>query len=279
MTIGVPVELEGIARFPEGASLSFQPPAVDSAPVAALGASFGSSEPEGTLRRQSLRLTVAAFELGVVTLEPLAWTLRAADGSTTELKSPPVKFESVGPPGAQTPEADIRDIRGPLSAPWWLLVIPLALLAAAAWGLWRWRKSRRPEEGLEAEDDRRLPHERALDELNALYQAELPVKEFYSRLTDILRRYVEERFGVSASVLTTGDLMRQLREVELDRGLVARCREVFDHADLVKFARWVPAADEIRKDWSEAEHLVRETAPPPPEPKPAPGTARAGEAR
>lgn len=273
--IGTPVELEGVATYPASATLSFDPTAQATGAVAALEAGFAEPVVEGGTKRQAFKLKVAAFELGMVELPPLAWTLKSPDGSLASVKSPPVRFESVGPPGAQAEGQDIRDIRGPLAPPWWLYAAPAALALAAAYGLWAWWRRRRSEGGPNAGEpvDSRRPHERALDELRALHSAEVPVKEFYIRLTDILRRYFEARFGVDAAVLTTGDLLKRLREAELDRPVVARCREVFEHADLVKFARWVPATPEIRKDWGEAERVVLETKPPEPQPAPAPAPA------
>lgn len=272
--IGTPVELEGTATTPAGATLSFDPTAQATGAVTALEARFAEPSVEGGTKRQAVKLTVAAFELGMVDLPPLAWTLKSSDGSLATVKSAPVRFESVGPPSAQAEGQDIRDIRGPLSPPWWLYAAPVALILAAACGLWAWWRRSRGEGGpaSTATVDTRQPHERALDELRALHSAEVPVKEFYIRMTDILRRYFEGRFGVDAAVLTTGDLLKRLREAELDRPVVARCREVFEHADLVKFARWVPATPEIRKDWGEAERVVLETKPPEPQPASVPAT-------
>lgn len=260
--IGTPVELEGKAQYAERLSLSFRPPEPSTGAVAVLGAELGPVELDGGAKRQTVKVKVAAFELGMVSVPSLVWELRGETDQVEPARSAPVRFESVGPPGVK-PDQEIRDIRGPLAPAWWPLALLLALLAGAL--VWWWR--RREKEGslaAAAAVDNRLPHERALDELHRLFQSELPVKEFYIRLTDILRRYFEGRYGIDAAVLTTGDLMRHLRSVELDRPLLARCRDIFDHADLVKFAKWVPSTAEIRKDWTEAEQLVQQTAPKPP---------------
>ncbi|MBI5201147.1 MAG: hypothetical protein HY925_06145 [Elusimicrobia bacterium] len=254
VVIGTPVELEGTVSLPDGASLLFEPPAGSSGPVTVLGV----KQDKG-----AVKVVVAAFELGLVSLPEKGWLALGADGAAQPVRLSPVRFESVGPPDVK-PDQDIRDIRGPIGPALWPLLLLLAAAAAGAWWWWKNRKVEGPGGRPAPVVDHRLPHERALDELNALFQSEVPVKEFYIRLTDILRRYFQARFGVDAAVLTTGDLMRHLRESELDRPLLARCRDVFDHADLVKFAKWVPSTAEIRKDWTEAEGLVRQTAPKPP---------------
>ncbi|MBI4423637.1 MAG: DUF4381 family protein [Elusimicrobia bacterium] len=272
VSIGAPLALEAVARFPDRFSLSFEPAGQETKPVQLLDARLGAVESAGGRKEQRVAVTVAAFELGVVTLPELSWTLTAPDGTRETLRSPPVRFESVGPEPDPGDPSEIRDIRGPLGLPWWAVALPVAALAAAIVGAWWWRRGRgtlgapspRPE-------DKRLPHERALDELRRLRQEEPPPKEFYIRLTDILRQYFEGRFGVSASVLTTSDLLRRLREVEIDRSTVARCREVFERSDLVKFARRLPSAGETLQDCADAERVVNETAPkPPPEPAAAP---------
>src|SRR5262249_46017098 len=100
--------------------------------------------------------------------------------------------------------ADIRDIAGPESVPrdlrpWYLAGAALAALLALALG-WRWLRRRR--RAVAAALSPRPPHEIAVDALRALRARRLPeageFKEFYSALSDIVRRYLEDRFQVRA---------------------------------------------------------------------------------
>jgi hypothetical protein len=61
-------------------------------------------------------------------------------------------------------------------------------------------------------------------------------KEFYTRLTDTLRTYLEERFGIQAMEMTSGEIIEQLKKEE-DQTKIAELRELLETADLVKFAK------------------------------------------
>jgi hypothetical protein len=86
-------------------------------------------------------------------------------------------------------------------------------------------------------------------------------KDYYLKLTDVLRHYLERRFGMPATRLTTAELYRQVRVAELDRASVALFKDVFDRADLVKFAKIAPDADWGAKDLGAARSLVNQTTP------------------
>jgi len=81
----------------------------------------------------------------------------------------------------------------------------------------------------------------ALTELERIEGMGLPArgefKQFYTLVTDAVRRYLEARFGVEALDRTTHELLGDLarRGLEVD-GLAA----LLDEADLVKFAKYRP---------------------------------------
>lgn len=62
-------------------------------------------------------------------------------------------------------------------------------------------------------------------------------KEYYTRLTDTLRKYMEERFGFNAMEMTSGEIIARLQEVE-DKKMIDELRDLFTTADLVKFAKY-----------------------------------------
>lgn len=105
----------------------------------------------------------------------------------------------------------------------------------------------------------RPPGERALDALSRLSTAELAeageLKAFYSRLAQIVRRYlaeVEHRWGME---LTTRELVRAFADYEVERRDVTCVRSVLEEADHVKFARRRPtpqqalATLEMARSW------------------------------
>lgn len=86
-----------------------------------------------------------------------------------------------------------------------------------------------------------LPHQKAMSEIEKIKADRMSVsenqKEYYTRLTDTLRKYIEERFGFNAMEMTSAEIISRLREAE-DRKMIDELRELFMTADLVKFAKY-----------------------------------------
>jgi len=221
------------------------------------------------------------FEVQIIPLDvgqhafPLYWTLTSA-GSTRSL-SAAIDLDVHEPPEAAKAQ-DVKDIKGPRSArlPFWPFLLLIAVVLAA-WSWVAWRK--RLRKGLPAAGgsppDTRSAEEVAESELAALEAsgawAEGRHKEFYGSLTEILRRYLERRFGFAATRETTSEIHRRLRGREFDRRLLAVFKELFDRADLVKFSKVAALPRWGAEDLGEARRLVRETTP-----QPAAATAAAG---
>lgn len=108
-------------------------------------------------------------------------------------------------------------------------------------------------------------HVLAIDELNALQSKHLceqgKEKEFYTELTEILRKYLSRRFGINAMEMTSGQIMRSLRENKdtmLSEPLMAQVLEI---ADFVKFAKVRPLPDDNVRAFSSSKQFVEDTAP------------------
>ena len=155
---------------------------------------------------------------------------------------------------------DIHDIKGlvPLPHEWWWLWLVLAA-AAAAITFWLWR--RRHQSGASAfVAAPPTPYETAIRELRRLREEKPPVEEFYTRLSDIVRQYLEGQMGLRAPERTTEEF---LYEVSRDQSLSANHRELLgaflQEADLVKFAKFQPGTEEMRRAMEAAEKFVEES--------------------
>ena len=86
-----------------------------------------------------------------------------------------------------------------------------------------------------------LPHQRAMQQIEKIKADRLQTsenqKEYYTQLTDTLRKYIEERFGFNAMEMTSSQIIEQLQE-NGDRKMIDELRELFTTADLVKFAKY-----------------------------------------
>ena len=88
---------------------------------------------------------------------------------------------------------------------------------------------------------RLLPHQKALNEIEKIKTERMVIsenpKEYYTKLTDTLRQYIEERFGFNAMEMTSSEIIGALRESG-DKKMIAELKELFNTADLVKFAKY-----------------------------------------
>jgi hypothetical protein len=170
-------------------------------------------------------------------------------------------------PGA-TPPADVRDIKGPIAVPrdyrplLWLGGGVLALAAIAA-TLYRLLNRRR--RGPAAVP--RPAHELALESLAKLHAARLldagRHEEFYVKLSAIVRTYLEARFHLRAPEMTTEEFLQAAqRDPQLTPPQRSSLGTFLSEADLVKFARYVPAAADAERAYGAARDFVRSTAPP-----------------
>ena len=86
-------------------------------------------------------------------------------------------------------------------------------------------------------------------------------KLYYSGLSDILRTYLAGRFEVGAMEMTTDEIDDALRAVEIEQKQKMNLLSVLRDADLVKFAKATPEAEENELAYHKAYHFVEETKP------------------
>ncbi len=122
------------------------------------------------------------------------------------------------------------------------------------------------------------PFERAIEELKALESIKPTDQEehknYYSRLTDVIRRYLEEEAKISALESTSDELLSKLEllkdsgKLKLEHDTIKNLKSVLQTADLVKFARSMPDQGISSRDRILVEEVVIETKEALPEPTP-----------
>lgn len=165
---------------------------------------------------------------------------------------------------------DIRDIRPPVHIPYpWLWAAYLAGGLVAAGGLaalvrgWRRRQPRVVK----------LPFEIALAELEKVRALMTPeqAREFSFAVSEIVRRYIEERFQVRAAHRTTEEFLHDL--VREPDALLARHQpllaDFLQHCDLAKFALWKLSVPDMEAMHLSARTFVLQTVPTPAVEEPA----------
>jgi hypothetical protein len=138
----------------------------------------------------------------------------------------------------------------------------LGLGALAAWLLGKWLRRAKP---LPPPPPPRPPWEVALEELfdvrHAGLVAEGRLAEHFDRVSDTVRKYLGARYGFDGLESTTREALGMLRGVAPRIGPLDAIETFLRQADLVKFAKTVPTADEGELALVRAEHIVRETLP------------------
>jgi flagellar basal body-associated protein FliL len=147
--------------------------------------------------------------------------------------------------------------------PLWLKYLPwiigIILIAAVIGGIFWWKKRKQK---MEEFINIKPPHVIAEEEIQKLQSARLfekgQYKEFYFRLSEIIRRYLEKTGNFPAAEFTTEEIARRLKS-EIDRKILPLLRQ----ADLVKFAETVPTQARKDEDVISALSYIKDTAPAP----------------
>ena len=107
------------------------------------------------------------------------------------------------------------------------------------------------------------PHKAAMQKIaeikedKALWQSE-DSKEYYTQLTDTLRQYIRERYGFNAMEMTSFEIITKLQEVN-DEEAINELRELFQTADLVKFAKYSTLINENDRNLVTAIEYINQT--------------------
>ncbi len=110
------------------------------------------------------------------------------------------------------------------------------------------------------------PWEKALKALDRLKEEKIwqkgRVKEYYILLSNTVRQYVEDQFGVDAMESTTEETLTKFRHFAYDDGLLLEMLEgLLNLSDLVKFAKEDPTPSENEMNLNNAYIFIEKTKP------------------
>ena len=196
-------------------------------------------------------LVITSFDEGLYELPQIVLQRHSKDGIVDTLYFEPMRLEVQTMPvdTATFVPHDIKgQIRYPVTVgevlPWaiagqWAVV--LVILGVCLFMMFR-KKGEvfvRPKEPA---------HIVALRELDKYRGKEMWVpakqKAFYSGVTDALREYISERYGIGAMEMTTSELFEDMKNTGAPAELLAEVKQLFELADFVKFAKFVASDEE-----------------------------------
>ncbi|MBU8922326.1 MAG: hypothetical protein KOO63_10970 [Bacteroidales bacterium] len=157
-------------------------------------------------------------------------------------------------------ELEMKDIAGPAAIPAsrrWLYITAGAMALAAATVLLylRFRKKRTVTDRII------LAHEKAFALLERLLSEglveEKRYSEFTERVSDILRHYIEDRFGLRAPERTTEEFLTEAGSgLDVEDEQKRMLRDFLAHCDLVKFAAFEPSEDDVKKTFGTCRDFI-----------------------
>lgn len=224
--------------------------------------------------RRELRqeLILQAFDSGLYTLPPV---LYMQDGKIAESNRPALKVIPV-PVDTMLSVHDYYDAQKPARhffdfLPDWMtdyglwILLVLAIIGAGAYIYFKWlRKGQLP---LMPAKKPVPPYELAMSQLATLRAENLcekgQEKEYYTRLTEILRHYLDTRFGINAMEMTSSQILASLRRNEATKLPQKYMERVLETADFVKFAKVRPLPDDNAAAMRSALQFVEDTKPQP----------------
>ena len=149
---------------------------------------------------------------------------------------------------------------------WWAYVLGLLLIAGAVTAYIIKRKGGFSQ-ALKPVAKPVPPYEKAMEQLAVLKQRQLcekgQEKTYYTELTEILRQYLEGRFGINAMEMTTPQIKRAVRATVPAEAAPGLMNEVLEMADYVKFAKMRPLPEDNVRAFEQAIKFVENTRPAP----------------
>ena len=213
---------------------------------------------------------ITSFDSGFYQLPPLFAEAKNENGLKrfySDYSQLEVMRVRIAPPDTTT---RIFDIIKPYKAPVTLgEILPWILLAAissvAIWLLMRLlRRFKKDKTVIEPAINPDPAHIIAFRELEKLREEMLwqkgETKKYYTRLTEILRLYLENRFGIFSLELTTSETLSELVKAGFKKDESYNIlKTVLSGADLVKFAKYKPLPDENELHFENSYKFVQST--------------------
>lgn len=196
-------------------------------------------------------LLVTSFDSSLYLLPPFM----VIDGTDTVYSNQVALKVSTVPVNADKPEEfyDIKEVWKPAFVladyyPWIFgVLLALFLICVIGYILQRIR-NKKPIIPFRKPEPKLPPHEQAIKELDEIKQQKLwqqgRNKEYYTMITDTLRRYLVERFGINAMEMTSGEILDVIRKQQEATSVFESLKQIMQLSDFVKFAKMNPLPDE-----------------------------------
>lgn len=227
--------------------------------------SIFSTDKKNLELKQTLVLT--AFDSGFYVIPPIRLNFKLDKDTVTHFVETEATLIEVKTLKIDTTLA-IKDIKKPLSIPLTFKeILPWfaggLILVAIIVGTIYYFKRRKSGKVFEFKKPKIPAHVIAFDELEKLKNEKLwqsnYIKEYHSKLSDIIRTYIENRFMIPAMEMITDDIIFSMKSQNLHDDLIVKLTRLLFIADLVKFAKEQPLPTEHEESFNNAYEFVKST--------------------
>ncbi|WP_304290522.1 hypothetical protein [Capnocytophaga leadbetteri] len=163
----------------------------------------------------------------------------------------------------------IQEVKKPFTSYGWILTIIAAVLLLLIVAFVYFVFIRKKKFPFLQTQKKLPPFDRAIQDLkelqNSKYLIQSQHKEYYTRLTDIVKVYLEEEVHILAKESTTDELLTKINllqekgKLNLNQETITNLKRVLQTADLVKFAKNKPSDDNAEYDRETIENVVIKT--------------------
>ena len=261
VTLTANVKEESKVEFPQFKPTHYLTPGVE----VLASHELGKKEQDNGFVARSVVYTLTSFDDTLYYLPPM--TVKV-DGKPYQSKSLALKVLTIdvdtthvdqffGPKDVQSNPFQWSD----WSLPFWLSVLLLVLMALGYYLYLRLRDNKPIIKSIRIVK-RLLPHQKAMKEIEQIKADKMVTsensKEYYTKLTDTLRKYIEERYGFSAMEMTSSEIIERLTATQ-DQKALDELRQLFTTADLVKFAKYSTLINENDMNLVNAIEFINQT--------------------
>ncbi len=224
-----------------------------------------STDIDNSRKKLSMNYLLTSFDEGLYYLPPVTIKVDGEEYESNYLSLKVMTYE------VDTASMQIFDIKPVEKAPFKIMdyLSPVlyslggvALIVVAILLYLKYRK--KGEKEPEIEPEMLLPpHVAALQALEVIKTEKIWTqglyKEFYTQLTDVMRKYISRRFGVGAMEMTSSEILDALRRDPEAKSVYANLKQILELSDFVKFAKMNPLPDDNNRSISDAYLFVNET--------------------
>ena len=256
--IGEPIQLRIEATVPLSNSLHW--PLIDTIPHFEIASTSPlDSSQDAHFKTYHQQLTITSYDSGYWSIP--AFKMQAAK---IKLKTDTIAINvTYSPADPNQPYHDIKDIIA-VEPPsnnylYWILGIVTLLFAVAAYFILRKKK---PKPVVHEKVSKLSPYEEAMQALDELSRQRpndpIEVKNYFTRLNDVLRVYLKRKFGYSTLERTNEELILQLRNSKLPREDFSSLAQSLRMNDFVKFAKYTPSEEEKNEVFTNIRQSIKQ---------------------